>query len=266
MGAEPLVSIITPSYQQGRFLRQNLESVAGQAYSRIEHIVHDGGSTDETLQVLKSASRSVRWVSEPDRGQTDALNRGLAEARGEIVGWVNSDDFLYPNAVTRAVNALQETEADAIYGRCSLVDEMGQIIGFYRTEPFRYEALVDRNIIAQPALFFRRSLFERFGPLDETLGLAMDYEYWLRSSRLAKFVYVPEVFAAYRIHPAAKTASQAWMHASEANRVRMRYGKGIIPPWKVRFAVARTYIGGLIKSSPTGLRLMQTVKWQRIRH
>jgi len=257
---------VTPSFQQGRYLAQNVASVRDQTYPLVEHIVRDGGSTDETLDLLRSASGSLRYVSEPDRGQTDALNKGLADANGQILGWVNSDDFLYPEAVSRAVAALETSGVDAVYGRCMLVDDTGGLIGFYRTEPFRYQRLVERNIIAQPALFFRRSLFDRFGPFDESLNLAMDYEYWLRCSRDSNFVYVPELFAAYRIHRAAKTASRAAEHAAEANRLRVRYGRGLLPAWRLRLAVVRTYLGGIAKSSRIGFLMVSLLKWQRIRN
>jgi glycosyltransferase involved in cell wall biosynthesis len=262
-GRRPLVSIITPSFQQGEYLADNLRSIREQSYAHIEHIVRDGGSTDKTLQILRAAD--VRWVSQPDRGQTDALNSGLAEANGEVIGWVNSDDYLYPKAVEIAVDVLEKTGADAVYGRCLLVDAHGEQIGFYNTEPFSYRRLLVRNIIAQPAVFLRRRVYERFGPLDERLSFAMDYEYWLRCARDASFTYIPQLFAAYRIHPAAKTATGAMKHAAEANDLRMRYGRGVAPTWQLWLACLRTYIGGLAKSSTTGLKLLRYASWQRAR-
>ncbi|TMF53936.1 MAG: glycosyltransferase [Chloroflexi bacterium] len=259
----PLVSILTPSYQQGRYLADNLKSVGQQSYAPIEHIVRDGGSTDETVEILRSAGVNVRWVSKRDGGQTDALNQALAESRGDIIGWLNSDDFYYPDAVSRAVDALERTGADAVYGRCMLIDEKGREIGLYRTEPFSYKALLRRNIIAQPSVFFRRSLYEKSGPFDETLRNAMDYEYWLRCSRTARFEYVPETFATYRIHLDAKTSSAARALASEGNRVRMRYGRGVLPLPVLLMVNFRTYLGGLAKSRPAGLGLVRRMKWQR---
>jgi len=175
-------------------------------------------------------------------------------------------DSLYPEAVLRAGTVIDESGADAVYGRCLLVGVTGEEIGFYRTQPFRYGTLVERNIIAQPAVFFRRSLFEHFGPLDESLHFAMEYEYWLRCSREAKFVHVPELFAAYRIHRGGKTSRGAVRHAAEANRLRIRYGRGVVPAWRLGLAVVRTYIGGMAKSSTSGLRLVESLRWQRIRH
>lgn len=264
MTAGPLVTIVTPSYQQAAFLPDNLRSIREQSYPSIEHIVRDGGSTDGTVDILREAT-GVTWKSERDGGQTDALNKGFAIARGEILGWVNSDDFLYPRAVEMAVEALQHSEVGAVYGRCVLVDASGGQIGAYRTEPFSYARLLVRNIIAQPAVFLRRELYEHFGALDAGLGFAMDYEYWLRCSRMAPFVHVPELFAAYRIHPAGKTSAGAIRHAAEANRLRMRYGRGILPTWRLRLACARTWIGGFVKSSATGIWLLRVASWQRAR-
>jgi glycosyltransferase involved in cell wall biosynthesis len=261
----PLVTIATPSLQQGRWLGENLESIRRQSYSPIEQIIRDGGSTDETLSILQSAGPHVRWVSEPDSGQSNALNRALAEARGDIIGWVNSDDLLYPNAVARAVEVMMSTGADAVYGRCMLVDEQGKAIGFYRTHPFSYEALLTRNIIAQPALFFRRTMYERFGPLDESLHFSMDYEYWLRCAREAVFVYVPELFAAFRIHVHAKTTTASRAQAAEVNDFRTRYGRGVLPRWRLEVISLWTSLGGVAKSLPGGVAVVRALKWQRER-
>ena len=260
---QPLVSIVTPSFQQAAYLSENLRSVGAQSYWPIEHVIRDGGSTDGTVEILRSAP-GARWVSETDRGQTDALNKGLAESRGEIIGWLNSDDYLYPGAVEVAVRVLEETGADAVYGRCLLVDGGGAKIGFYRTEPFSYQRLLIRNIIAQPALFFRRRLYDEFGPFDESLMFALDYEYWLRCGRRSSFIYVPELFAAYRIHPDAKTSTGAMKHAAEANMLRLRYGRGVLPAWRLWVACKRTYLGGLLKSSKMGLELTKAASWRRI--
>jgi glycosyltransferase involved in cell wall biosynthesis len=238
-----------------------LRSIREQSYANIEHIVRDGGSTDGTLELLRASD--VRWSSQQDRGQTHALNLGLAETSGEIIGWVNSDDFLSARAVETAVGVLEESGADLVYGRCLLVDAEGREIGLYRTEMFSYARLLERNIIAQPAVFFHRRVYERFGPLNERLSFAMDYEYWLRCGRNASFRFVPEVLAAYRIHAAAKTSTGAMKHAAEANSLRMHYGRGHAPMWRLRLACLRTTIGGFAKSSPIGFRLLRYLSWQR---
>jgi glycosyltransferase involved in cell wall biosynthesis len=257
------VSVVTPSFQQGRFIGQTIESVRDQSYPPIEHIVQDGGSTDETLDVLRKAGPTVRWVSEPDTGQTNALNRAIAKSRGDIVAWLNSDDLLYPGAIERAVEEFGRTNADAIYGACALVDESRRTIGRYHTEPFSYAMLLNRNIIAQPALLFRRTLYERFGPFDESLKFAMDYEYWLRCGREAKIVYITDLLAAYRIHLGGKTTRGARAHAAEANRVRWHYGRGVLPGWRLSLISVRTSLGGIAKSVPAGISIVRALKWQR---
>ena len=257
----PLVSIVTPSFQQARFLADNLRSVAEQDYPAIEHVVRDGGSSDGSVELLRSSD--VRWTSQHDRGQTDALNRGIEEARGAIIGWLNSDDFLYPGAVRAAVDAMAASGADAVYGACRLVDERRSDIGVYRTEPFSYERLLLRNIIAQPALFFRKTMYQRCGPLDESLSFAMDYEYWLRCARQATFLYVPRIFAAYRIHSEGKTMRSAVRHAAEANAVRLRYGRDVLPIWRLSLANVRTSVGGMLKSSRSGVALLRRLSWRR---
>ncbi len=264
MAELPLVSIVTPSYQQARYLPDNLRSIREQTYSRIEHIVRDGGSTDSSVELLRAAP-GVKWTSESDSGQTNALNKGIEQARGDIIGWVNSDDYLYRGAVARAVETFLRTGADAVYGRCRLVDGNGHHIGFYGTESFSYERLLTRNIVAQPALFFSRQLYDRFGPFDETLEFAMDYEYWLRCARGLSFIYVRDLFAAYRIHAEGKTSKDAVRHAGEANHLRLRYGRGVIPAERLWIACARTYLGGLVKSRRLGLRVLSALSWQRNR-
>ena len=254
---------MTPSFQQGRFIGRTIESIRSQSYPAIEHIVQDGGSTDETIEVLRAAGPDVIWASEPDTGQTNALNRAIARSRGDIVAWVNSDDFLYPDALERAVEIFTTHDADAVYGSCALVDESGRTIGRYHTEPFSYQALLNRNIIAQPALLFRRAMYERFGPFDESLRFAMDYEYWLRCGRDAKIIYIPNVLAAYRIHLGGKTTRASRAHAVEGNRVRWKYGRGIMPTWKLGLISIRTSLGGIAKSIPGGVSVVRALKWQR---
>lgn len=260
----PLVSIVTPSYQQAQFIGSNLASIAAQDYPRIEHVVRDGGSSDGTVDILRASATT--WASHPDGGQTQALNNAIAESHGEIIGWVNSDDYLFPGAVESAVSALQASSADVIYGACTIVDEVGQRIGEYRSEPFSYERLLLRNIVPQPAVFFRRRVFDRYGPFDETLNYAMDYEYWLRCSRSVPFLYVPRVLAAYRIHGSSKTVRSARAHAAEANMLRLRYGRHVLPMWRLQLACLRTTLGGIAKSTSLGLGFVRRLFWQRNSH
>jgi glycosyltransferase involved in cell wall biosynthesis len=205
----PLVSIITPSLNQGRFLRRTVESVLSQSYPHIEYLVLDGGSTDESLAVLKSFGDRLAWVSEPDGGQAQALNKGFARARGDIRAYLNSDDVLAPAAVERMVeHFLAHAEADLVYGRANYVDETGRVLGAYRTAPYSTRRLVEDNCLCQPAVFWRARLARWVGPFDERLHCCMDYDYWLRAARAgARFHYVDDLLACSRLHPAAKTLS-----------------------------------------------------------
>jgi glycosyltransferase involved in cell wall biosynthesis len=204
----PVVSVVTPSFNQGAFIRQTIESVLTQDYPHIDFRVVDGASTDETVEVLKSYGDSVKWVSEKDRGQTHAINKGMAEARGEIRTYLNSDDLLRPGAVGRVVEHFRaRPDCDLVYGRDALIEADGRYLGMYPTAEYSFERLADACCISQPAAFWRARLADRIGPFDESLTLVMDYEYWLRADRAGgKFEHVADVLAHTRIHRQTKTS------------------------------------------------------------
>jgi glycosyltransferase involved in cell wall biosynthesis len=209
-GARPTVSVVTPSLNQGRFIGATLHSVVEQDYPGLEHQVIDGGSKDETLAVLRAAARpSLAWVSENDRGQAHALNKGIARTSGEIIAWINSDDVYYPGAISAAAGFLeQHPQVDVVYGAADHIDESGAVLADYPTEPFDLERLSEVCFICQPAAFFRRSCVTRYGPFDERLHYCMDYEFWLRLARAgATFAYLPVKLAGSRLHKDAKTLS-----------------------------------------------------------
>ncbi len=158
------VSIITPSLNQADFIERSIQSVLGQQWSPLEHIVVDGGSTDGTLDILEKYNGQLRWVSEPDKGQSDAVNKGIRTATGDVIGWLNSDDIYYPGAVKLAVEFLTaHPELDAVYGLANYIGADDSVIDTYPTEPWYFPRLKEVCFICQPALFLRRSVFERHG-------------------------------------------------------------------------------------------------------
>lgn len=239
----PLVSILTPSFEQGRFLPDCLASVARQTYPRIEHVVVDGGSTDGTLDVLESAGEAVRWTSEPDDGQADAVNKAFAVSQGQIVGWVNSDDGLFAvDTVTRVVAAFaRHPEAGVVYGDAALVDESGRILRHHRSR-WPSGALPLVSPLVQPAAFLRRSVIEPDEPLLRVeLHRFLDYELWLRlRSRGVQFVHLRAVLAVDRDHPQRKVRTTDELFLRESTQLVDEHGPV--------FAVPRfRRVGGLLR-------------------
>jgi glycosyltransferase involved in cell wall biosynthesis len=235
----PLVSIVTPSLDQGRYIEDAIESVAAQDYPRIEHIVVDGGSTDGTLDVLHRHEH-VRWLSEPDRGQADAINKGFAMATGEIFAWLNADDRYLPGAVAAAVAELRATDAGVVYAGWRQIDEQGRTIKDVQVEPFDYrELLQNRNVIAQPTTFFRRDAFEAVGGLDESYHYALDYEFWLRLGAKYEFRPIDRTAAAFRYHPESKTVAQSSLFWRETRRASRRHGARVLSPMARRELATR---------------------------
>lgn len=247
-----LVSVVTPSYQQGRFIERTLQSVARQRGRHdVEHIVMDGGSTDQTLPVLERWGDRIAWSSGRDGGQTAAINAGLALARGEILAYLNSDD-VYDDGAIDAVTAIFERDrsADVVYGLADFIDADDRVLGTYPTEEWSLERLKRICFLCQPAVFFRREVLERFGPFDERLQHCMDYEYWLRLGlRGARFRYLPVKLAAARLHPEAKTV-RATRAAHEEINDMLRARIGTIPDnWLSNYAYAVLDQRGLPRQS-----------------
>jgi glycosyltransferase involved in cell wall biosynthesis len=230
-----LVSIVTPSLNQARYLREAIESVRAQTYEPIEHIVVDGGSTDGTLEILREYD-GVRWTSEPDRGQSHALNKGFALATGEVLGWLNADDAYEPHAVEQGVAALQESGAGLVYADVVRVNDGGVNPRRIRSRPV-WDFWTEVNAgcgIYSPSVFFTREALDAVGPLDESLHLTMDYDLWLRIGSRFGAQHVDAIWAVQRIHDGAKTIRQTDEFWPERLTVSRRHGGRLVSPLLIR--------------------------------
>ncbi len=216
-----LVSLITPSYNQASYLEQTMRSVLGQDYPDIEYIVIDGASTDGSVEIIRRyADRLAYWVSEKDRGQAEAINKGFARAHGEIVAWLNSDDTYLPGAVTAAVKAFDEhPEAVLVYADMLAVDEHGQTTNTLKYQQLTLEDLLCFQIIGQPAVFMRRSALEKAGGLDLTFHFLLDHLLWIRIAEQGRIVHINQTWAAARYHAEAKNRAKAAEFGREAFRI-----------------------------------------------
>ena len=208
MTSLPLVSIVTPSYNQDRFLERTIESVLQQSYPKIEYIVIDGGSEDNSIEIIKQyQDRIAWWISEPDQGQTDAINKGFARASGGIFAWLNSDDTYEKNAVAEAVNYLQShPDVGMVYGDANFINAEGKVIGKFNAKQTSYQRLRHGGVyIPQQAAFWRSELWHKVGPLDPQFYFAMDYDLWIRFSQITEIRYISRLWANFRLHADAKT-------------------------------------------------------------
>jgi glycosyltransferase involved in cell wall biosynthesis len=206
----PKISIIIPSFNQGQFLKACIDSILSQKIPGTEIIVFDGGSTDETIEILNTYGEKIYWESKIDRGQTDAINKGLQRSTGDILAYLNSDDTYYPNAFIRVLRHFSENpDCLAIYGKCNHLKENGDFLESYNTQPWDYEKLQYECFICQPGTFWRRELIERYGLFDDRLNYCMDYEYWLRVGNHHAFHFLDDsIFAGSRLYDNNKTLSQ----------------------------------------------------------
>jgi len=217
MSELPRISVVTPSFNQGQFIEETILSVINQDYPRIEYIVMDGGSTDNTVPILRKYESRIIWRSEKDRGQSDAINKGFQMASGDILAWLNSDDTYRPGAVRQAVEVLcRDPEIKLVYGKSYYCDEKGEVIGEYPTEPPNYKRLAVFNFIAQPSTFFRREVILDAGGLNPQMQFAMDYDLWLKTAGKFKVEYLPEYLSMFRLHGESKTISE--IHALKFNQ------------------------------------------------
>jgi glycosyltransferase involved in cell wall biosynthesis len=226
----PLVSIVTPSYNQAHFLEQTIRSVLEQDYPSAEYFVVDGGSTDGSVDIIKKYAvvsgggvtppLLAWWISEKDNGQGEAINKGLARAKGEIIGWLNSDDYYLPNAISAAVKTFEEhPDVVLVYGDMLAVDQNSQTINVLKYEQYSLEDLLCFQIIGQPSVFMRREAYENAGGLDTSFHFMLDHHLWIRIAQQGKILHVPQVWAAARYHPQAKNRRLPVEFGREAFRI-----------------------------------------------
>jgi glycosyltransferase involved in cell wall biosynthesis len=242
----PLVSVVTPSYNAMPYIQENVESVREQGYRNLEHIIMDGASTDGTREYLESQS-GLRCISEPDRGQSHALNKAFRLANGQIIGWLNADDTYQPGAVFTAVRFFQQyPEIDLVYSDLQIIDQADQGVGITRSQSFNLDRLLLDNFIKQPTVFMRRRVIDQLGGVDENLHFAMDREFWLRAGEAGfKMHYLEgKILANFRLIPGTKSYEQTplfrqeWLSVLERAFQKSAYTN--IPAAKKRIFLRKT--------------------------
>lgn len=211
----PRITVITPSFNQGKFIERTIKSVIGQGYPDLEYIVIDGGSTDETLDILKKYGKRLKWISGKDRGQSDAINKGIKMSSGDIIAYLNSDDLYEKDALEKVSEFFVSNPSKMwVTGRCRIIDandrEVRGPIAWYKNlllSRYSYNALLVTNFISQPATFLRRELVEECGLFDVDHHRVMDYDYWLRAGKRHSPGIINDWLAGFRVHAASKTSS-----------------------------------------------------------
>ena len=254
----PRISVSTPSFNQARFIGQCIRSVQEQDYPNVEHIIFDGGSTDGTLDVLRRYENVVRWKSEPDKGQSDAINKGFRAVTGDIVGWINSDDWYTRGAFRQVADYFHKhPEADFVYGNCFFTDADGRVLRRFRTMPYKWEWLLFTGLlIPQPGFFVRRRVLEDCGLLDIAFRNVMDYEWWLRIARRHPPHFLDRYLAYFRIHETSISGSGRLdvIWRGELQAARHRHETRYHSPVAARVAGRRASAGKLLARFGRALR------------
>jgi glycosyltransferase involved in cell wall biosynthesis len=231
------ISIVTPSFNQGRYIRQTIDSVLGQEGDfDLEYRVVDGGSTDDTIDILRSYGDRLTWVSERDEGQVDAINKGLRAATGDVVGWLNSDDLLLPGALARVTEAfVQHPGVEWVHGRCRIIDEHDREVRrwvsaykHFRSRHHSFENLLTENYVSQMTAFWSRTVHDEVGYLDGNVRLAFDYDFFLRLAKRGAPVYIEDVIGCFRWYAESKSGAGFVDQMTETNELARRYRSN---PW-----------------------------------
>jgi glycosyltransferase involved in cell wall biosynthesis len=232
MNKLPKISIVTPSYNQGQFIERTIKSVLDQKYSNLEYIVVDGGSNDNTIKILKKYSSKLRWVSEKDKGQTDAINKGIRMSTGEIISYLNSDDVYEPGSFKIIADYfINNPEAMLVYGKGKHIDKGDEFIEDYPSKPTDYLGLHPTCSICQPTAFWKRELIEEIGYFDMSLKYAMDYDYWIRTSMKYPLNYIYKYLGSTRFYKETKTSGQRSKVHREIIEVQKRYYSRVHANW-----------------------------------
>jgi len=229
-GEWPLITVVTPTYNQGRFIEETIRSILLQGYPNLEYIIFDGGSTDETLEIIRKYEPWISfWVSERDRGQSDAINKGFHRAHGEIIAWLNSDDTYLPGGLQNIARAFAEdSETAMIYGGCNIVDEEGRLNTRYPSRDFDLKILITAwNFIPQPATFFRHDAYRAVGEVDLDLHYSMDRDLWIRFGRQFRARRIEPLVATIRYYDECKTKAISRAGRRERLMICRKYGGSI---------------------------------------
>lgn len=240
----PLVTIVTPSYNQGEFIEATILSVLEQNYPNLQYLVVDGGSKDNTLDILKKYEDRLKWTSEKDKGQSDAINKGFKMAKGEIVAWLNSDDTYEPGAIQTAVDYfLTHPDTALVYGEGDIIDRSGsKVKRFEATQDFDLWMLIHKwDYIMQPATFFKRDALEQVGYLNESLHYCMDWDLWIKLASQYNVGYINQVIANSREYEDTKTSTGGWTRFKEIVALMRKYGEKKYPPGYYLYGASTIY-------------------------